>query len=260
MKFDEDGQLGDTPSLREADALRRSLDEVARQREGRDLVISGVRRFERWFAESVQPDLRRPGLRTLPTGVVVLPVQRDTAYLQTTGVSLSSPKLPVELGRPSSTIRVATPGGADLGVQIVTLRPRPVTDWIASARPVPDGRFNDGSILLAASLATGTSNVATLRLYWDLPAAGVSSLVGEQVFVDVGVGQGGSRNQSTLPFTPLEARRPGELTLMSRAILQDRPSRLQDPIIVRLLNAHGQPIGRSDGSIEIVLPIGSPQP
>ena len=222
------GSLYTSPSLREVTAVTDAIREATGRAGVGEIVLLGTP-LDRSLTS--HPTAYRLGnLQTRPLGTaMVLPLERETVYL-TAAVNPESqePWLPIEAQRPSSSIGVFTPGGADTGARIIAIRARPLQDWLARAESIPDGRFADGSVLVGVSRERRADGTIDLTLSWQIPPAADGRTLGvrAQVLVDGAV----ARLRAALPepgsrrlghpvgssaFPPIEVRRGGELVVQT---------------------------------------------
>jgi hypothetical protein len=268
------GSLYLSPSLREMTAVADAVHGVTGRTGANDLVL---------LMGHVRPSLSRfpfavllDNLQTRSVGAsMVLPLERETVYLMSAiNPDVERPWLAIEAQRPSSSIGVFTPGGADTGARIITIRPRPIADWLARVRAVAEGRFADGSVLVGASRDLRADGTIDLTLYWLLPAAadGRNLGAGAQVLVDgappstqrqAALPEGriadpllGSMAAGSATFPAVEARRGGEL-VVQRVSLAGGVTGGQPPALsVAVFDDRNLPIRTVGGAANLPLPIG----
>ena len=197
---------------------------------------------------------------------IILPLERESIIL------LARPQdsdlhVPTELRRPSSTTPVYAPGGVDTGVRLRTLRPRPAGDWIARAQVVQNGRFADGSTLLAVGIERAAAQgepgsvpgQKLVSLYWQLPAASLTG-PGAQI---VAAALRGTPQTLDPPSTSIRVadRRDGELTVVQFAVVDvadgvQVSTTLDGSLLVWLTDLGFKRILTASGDDELVIPPG----
>lgn len=262
--------VGQNATLRDWQALASTVREVAGRVGTREVVVLG----DGTLADRLGPLLdRRAGeaagplaVRTL-SSALVLPLERETVHVLVAPADapanapadapIDGPAdaaagcRPVELGRPASSVAVVTPAGTDTGARVVTLRPRPATDWLAPVRTVADGRFADSSRLLGLTVEA-TAAGSELVLYWELPPAADGRAVGATVLVEAErLGRSGAAEQA-LP--PVPDRRSGELTVV-RVTVGPVEGAAAGDLALRLLDERGRPIRTAGGAETLPLPV-----
>jgi hypothetical protein len=261
------GSLYLSPSLREVSAVTDAVREATGRSSTHDVVIprSGLYALISRYLDS--GPLAAVQVRPVGTALV-LPLERETVYLlSTSNPEVEEPWLPVEVQRSSSSVRVFTPGGADTGARIITIRPRPLTDWLVRARAVSDGRFADGSVLLGLLWQPRADGDLDLTLYWQVPTTANGGALGAraQLLVDGAVPR--AREQFTMPFRhglsmpaasapfpAIQARRPDELIVQVVRLDLDS-NRLKMPDLrVALLDDRDQPIRTATGDANLAIP------
>lgn len=250
------GALSASPSLREVDALTTAMRNASGRATTDEVVLLGAHLPEILtpFSYSAMLD----GVRTRETwGSMVLPLERETVYLVSEhGERAGYAERPIEARRPSSTVRVFTPQGADTGAQLFTLRPRSATDWLARVRPVSDGQFADGSTLLGVNTEYDGNGQLDVALYWELPVADDGSTSGpESTRVHVGLVDAPSVAPRAGEFPPIRLRRKNELLLM-----QVRIGGIGDPanagrLRLTVLDQRREPIRTIGGDGDLVVPL-----
>jgi hypothetical protein len=205
------GAIDVTPSLREVMALADALHDTT-ERTGAVEVTTWTGRTARAIrAHPEAPFLGKVVVRSIDgSAATVLPLERETVFLFSDHHQRIDPiELPIELQRPSSTVGVFTPNGADTGARIVTLRPRTLADWLGSAVTVSDGRFADGTLLLGVRRQPGPKSQTGLATYWQLPLSASSEPRGDRF--RVGLAESPQSQPGSGSLLPLDARRSGEI-------------------------------------------------
>ena len=245
--------FGATPSLRETLSLANAVTEATGRTGAPEIVISRDNHSKITPTASQLPLTGDITQRSTPWGVVVLPLERETAYLVSADVGLMpAPAAPGDLSRPSSSQIVFTPAGADTGARIVTLRPRSSADWLARATVMPGGRFVDGSALVGVKTTAAKTGQLDIAMYWELPAAADGRVLGERVEVAFG----SSNAVPVLANLPaVEVRRGGELTVVSVALTVAGSTERQSSIFVRLLDGRGGLVRTQGGAVEFEAPV-----
>jgi hypothetical protein len=239
---------GPAASLRDWSALADAIRDAAERAGAADVVLLDP-------AMLTTPEPRLEALLRGSTPVrrlawsAALPLARETVY-----VVLPGGWTPTELARPSSTVSVFTPFGADTGARIVTLRARPAADWLARARTISNGRFSDGSVLLGVARESSVPGRVELALYWSLPAVGDAQTAGERVRA---APPGEDRiGDPAAPHPTMAARRGGEL-IVQRASIALRAPAAADALVVQVLDGAGRPIRTADGAESLEVPLRS---
>jgi hypothetical protein len=280
-----------SPSLREVTAVTDALGE-ATGRTGTNEVVLLTSRLDSSLSQFPYAVLLDK-LHTRSVGTsMVLPLERETIYLMSAFDTVSrQPWLAIEAQRPSSSVSVFTPGGADTGARIFTIRPRPAVDWLARVRAVADGRFVDGSVLLGFDHEARAHWEHVLTLYWQIPAAADGRTLGAraQVLIDgaAPATQGPIPQQSAsqpsdpdakvlqplsrlrsvpgqefrapyggAPFPTVQARRGGELVVQRVHLILDIGAGRLPALGVAVYDDRNRPIRTVAGAADLALPIG----
>ena len=263
------GSLFISPSLREVTAVTDALEEAAGRAGTREIVLLNTR-LDPLLTQSPSA-VGLDNLQTRSVGTaMVLPLERETVYLTSAiNPEAEEPWLPVEAQRPSSSVSIFTPGGADTGARIVTIRSRPVADWLARIRAVADGRFADGSVLLGVYREPRTDGTLDLTLYWQIPAAADGRSLGARAQVLVDGAPPPNRFQIAMPvrralgmppgsasFPAVEARRGGELVVQVIRLEVDSGRGRTTSLGVAVFDDRNQPVRTVAGEADLALPSG----
>jgi hypothetical protein len=251
------GPLQRTQSLREATALSDALRDAAERVKTGEVItgLGGMPPSD--TGQRAAPVLGQPALRSLGgTAVTVLPLERETVFVRSDGesqLSLASP--PIELRRPSSSVGVFTPNGADTGARIVTLRPRALTDWLSGAVTVSDGRFADGTVLLGVRRQPRPDGKTDLALYWQLPLSSSSGPLGDRF--RVGLAESPLSQPGSDSFLPQAARRSGEIVeqIVQLEMLPNPGG--SSTLQVTLYDELGTVVRTATGAVNLDVPLGS---
>lgn len=238
-------------TLREWEALADALRETTTRIGAAEAVIAGDGPLAGpdWLAGL---GVDSPALRRVGDGVDVLPLARETVYLSAPGAG--DPDLPVP---PSSSTAVVTPSGADTGLRLLTLRPRPLADWLLAAREVPSGRFGDGSTLVGVARRRDADGRSVLALFWTLPTGPGGVAVGARVEA-VGAGAADPTVRE-LALPDPAVRRSGEV-VVTRVALPEPSASAPGVVVVRvtLLDERGRAVAGPDGVASLDVPLGDP--
>ena len=148
-------------------------------------------------------------VRMLPAEMVTLPIDRDSLYLLLPGSTT-----PPALSWPSARLATLAWPGADGPARLVSLRPRPLGQWLAGRSDHPT-RFADGTALVGVRPGRGPDG-SSLDLHWTfetntaVPEARVAELRWPHDDREVGV--------LRVELPPPELRRSGELVVQPVAV------------------------------------------
>lgn len=252
------GAMPAPTSLRDWWAVVDTAEEVARRVGVREvIVVSGGTQDPAMLVASVLPGEVSP--RFILPNVSILPLEHELAYLVLAGQTL-----PIGLDRVSSSTAAVTASGADTGARLLTLRPRPPDDWLSQARPIHDGRFKDGSILLAVAPEQQTGGGGVLLLYWQLATESDGRGPGVQVALQPREVAPGVRppRPAALPMLLADHRRQGEIVVLRLPFPAQLPVTASRDLRVTLLDADGRVVPTTSGEDGLDLPsgVGSPGP
>jgi len=148
-------------------------------------------------------------VRSLPAEMVTLPIDREALYLLLPGSTT-----PSALSWPSARLASVAWPGADGSARLVSLRPRPIAQWLAGRSDNPK-RFADGTALIDVRAGRGLDG-SSLELHWTFetatgqPDARVAELRWPGDDREVGV--------LRVELPPSELRRSGELVVQPVAV------------------------------------------
>lgn len=253
------GSLSAVPSYREVSALTRAMQEAADRVEAGEIVL-----LSGYLPEPLTPfpyGAMLVGVRLDEYGGnVILPLERETAFLAAAeGARPGQAERAVETRRPSSSMRVFTPAGADTGLELFTLRPRSAGDWLARVQTVENGAFADGSRLLGVDARPRSNGVLDVALYWSLaePTAPPINANRRQDAVRVRVTSVGDPTVVLLEaFLPsVGVRRNDYLVLVQVRLTAIPDAALAGPWRVALLDARSEPVPTSGGDAYVDVPL-----
>lgn len=246
--------LGHYATLRDWTALASAVGEAAARVETDEALV----------ADAPGSSIELKPLETLLEGRVrvrsvpspVLPLERETIYV-VAWTPASASELLGDLRSPTSAVGVYTPAGVDTGVRLLTVRPRPESDWLARTQLVQNGQFADGSALVAFELVHAQQRISRIRLYWRLPVQSGANLTAVQIrpfLLDSCLEVTGIDRQM-----PAGARRGGELVVAGFGVREGPGARacVFDPrssMTIELVDSTRQNVRTSSGADRLTIP------
>lgn len=247
------GSLVWSPSYRETAALTTAMREAAGRADVNEVVL-----LRGYLPEWLAPFPYDAMLDGVPTAAladnVMLPLEREIVFLAASqGEMPGYAERPIEVRRPSSSIRVLTVSGADTGLELFTLRPRSAADWLARTHTVTSGEFADGTRLLGINAEYRDKRFLDVSLYWELH----SSVNGrpDPDGVVVGFAQAPAYERRGGSFPEVSLRRKDYLLLMQLRLPAPSDPARAGPLRLTLLHAKLQPIRTSGGADDLELPL-----